>query len=436
MNSETNLSNFFFIYGIAIFPLALLIGPLIAELFLISVITYSLFFIIKEDQLEFFKNKYFLFFGIFYLSLLFSTVLNFYNLNNTIPAIFYLRVPLFAFSIWFILDKFNYFDKKIVIFYSVFFSIIIFDSLLQYYYGKNIMGFEFMSDRVSSFFGKELILGGFILRILPIFLIYLIMSETLTETKNNLFVIILISFSCFIIYLSGERTSFGLLILFFFTLFFISKNLRKIIIFIMISFFSLSIILPNLKSSDQPNPSVRMFNKSYNQFLGIGEEQYEKHKKKLFNKVYVFSHDHHGHYLLSYKIFKDHMIFGTGIKGFRYLCREKIYILENNDGCSTHPHNTYFQILVSNGLIGFSLLVFALLFVIREIFVCRKKINSLKEFDKFEISKAIAIAAIFVNLWPLVPSGNFFNNWLSILYFYPIGFYLYLKFKNEKKRTS
>ena len=278
MNSETNLSNFFFIYGIAIFPLALLIGPLIAELFLISVITYSLFFIIKEDQLEFFKNKYFLFFGIFYLSLLFSTVLNFYNLNNTIPAIFYLRVPLFAFSIWFILDKFNYFDKKIVIFYSVFFSIIIFDSLLQYYYGKNIMGFEFMSDRVSSFFGKELILGGFILRILPIFLIYLIMSETLTETKNNLFVIILISFSCFIIYLSGERTSFALLILFFFTLFFISKNLRKIIIFIMISFFSLSIILPNLKSSDQPNPSVRMFNKSYNQFLGIGEEQYEKHK--------------------------------------------------------------------------------------------------------------------------------------------------------------
>ena len=30
-------------------------------------------------------------------------------------------------------------------------------------------------------------------------------------------------------------------------------------------------------------------------------------------------------------------------------CRNKIYILENNDGCSTHPHNTYVQILVSNG---------------------------------------------------------------------------------------
>lgn len=433
MNSETNLFKFFFIYGIAIFPLLLLIGPLISELFLILIIFYSIFFIVREKKFQFFRNRYLIFFAIFYLSILFSTIFNFYNFNNTIGGVLYFRIPLFAFSIWFILEKFFNFDKKIVIFYSVFISIIIFDSLIQYYYGKNLIGYEIMNDRVSSFFGEELILGGFILRILPIFLIYLIMSETLTEKKNNLISIILISFSCFTIYLSGERTSFGLLILFLFTLFFISKNLRKMIILIMISFITLSIILPNLKSSDQPNPAVRMFNKSYNQVLGIGEEQYEKHKKKIFSKVYIFSHDHHGHYLLSYKIFKDHMIFGTGVKGFRYLCRKKIYILENNDGCSTHPHNTYVQILVSNGLIGFSLLVFALLFVVREIFACRKKINSLKEFNKYEISKAIAIAAIFVNIWPLVPSGNFFNNWLSMFYFYPVGFYLYFKYHNEKK---
>ena len=127
------------------------------------------------------------------------------------------------------------------------------------------------------------------------------------------------------------------------------------------------------------------------------------------------------------------MIFGTGVKGFRYLCRNKIYILENNDGCSTHPHNTYVQILVSNGIVGFSLLIFAFFFIVKEIFICRKKLNSGKEYDKFEISKAVAISAIFVNIWPLIPSGNFFNNWLSMFYFYPVGFYLYFKFKNEKK---
>ena len=431
MNLETKLSRLF-IYGIAIFPFFLLVGPLVSELFLISVIIYFFYFIIKDNQFRFLNNRYLIFFGIFYLSVLFSTILNFIDFNHTKGGLFYFRIPLYAFAIWFILEKFNNFDKKIVFFYSVFLFILICDSLIQYYFGKNLVGFELKSGRVSSFFGEELILGSFILRTLPIFLIYLIMSEILTE-KSNLIIVILISFSCSIIYLSGERSSFGLIILFFFTLFFISKNLRKFIIFIMLSFIFISIILTNLQNSDKNNPAVRMFSNTYNQVVKIDKRQDFNNENKLINKVYMFSYDHHYHYLLAYKIFKDHMIFGTGVKGFRYLCRKKIYTLNDDEGCSTHPHNTYVQILVSNGLVGFSLLILGLFYVIKEIFMCRKKINSSKKFDKYEISKAIAIAAIFVNIWPLVPNGNFFNNWLSMFYFYPIGFYLYFKDKNEKK---
>ena len=33
--------------------------------------------------------------------------------------------------------------------------------------------------------------------------------------------------------------------------------------------------------------------------------------------------------------------------------------------------------------------------------------------------------SFFLTLWPLAPSGNLFNNWLSIIFFYPLGFYLY-----------
>ena len=432
MSSQTNIPNSFFGYGIAIFPFLLLIGPLISELFLILLIFFSFFIIIKEKKV-FYLNRFLVFFGIFYLSTLFSTLINFYNFDYAIGGILYFRIPLFAISIWFILDNFKFSDKKIVLFYGIFFLILIFDSLLQFYYGKNLFGYEIYKERISSFFGNELILGGFILRSIPIFLIYLIMNDLINEKKINFFYLIIISLLCFIIYLSGERTSFGLLILFFFTIFFISNYLRKFLVFLSIFFIIFSIILPNLKFSEDIKPAKRMFQKSYDQVLGIGEERYEKHKKKLFSKVYIFSHDHHGHYVLSYKIFKDYMIVGTGIKGFRYLCRNKIYILENNDGCSTHPHNTYVQILVSNGLVGFSLLIFAFFFVVREIFVCRRKIYTLKKFDKFEISKGIAISAIFINLWPLVPSGNFFNNWLSMLYFYPIGFYLYFKYRDEKQ---
>ena len=136
--------------------------------------------------------------------------------------------------------------------------------------------------------------------------------------------------------------------------------------------------------------------------------------------------------MLSYKIFKDHPIIGTGVKGFRYLCRNKIYILEKNDGCSTHPHNTYVQIIVSTGIIGFIALLIAFGFILKEIFSYRKKISKINEFNGYLIAQGIMLITIFVNLWPLAPSGNFFNNWLSMVYFYPVGFYLYFKHKYEK----
>ena len=430
---ESNKSFLLFGYGLAIFPFFLLIGPLIAELFLISAIFFSFYLIIIEKKRNYYKNKFFIFFGIFYLSTLFSTLYNFYNLEDSISGIFYFRIPLFAISIWFILDNSKFFDGKIILFYSLFFSLLVFDSLIQFYLGKNLLGYEIYGNRISSFFKDEQILGGFILRSMPIFLIYLVMSEKINEKKISFFYVTLISLLCFVIFLSGERAAFGLLILFYFTIFFISKYLRKFVTYVAILFVIISIILPNLSTTKNIKPTERMFTNSLKQIIGTGQKRYEGDKKMLFNKFYIFSHQHHGHYVLSYKIFKDHVFAGTGAKGFRYLCGNKIYILENNDGCSTHPHNTYVQILTSNGLIGFSLIIFAFFFVVKEIFSCRKKILHLNEFNKYEISKAIAITAIFINLWPLIPNGSFFNNWLSMFYFYPIGFYLYFKYQIKKK---
>ena len=219
MNLENKLPKFFFGYGLAFFPLLLLIGPLVAEVFLILSIIFFLFFAIKEKKSFFYKNRFLIFFSLFYLSTLYSTLANFYNFDSAINGIFYFRIPLFAFSIWFILERFNFFDKKIIILYVIFLFIIIFDSLLQFYTGKNLSGNEiFLTGRITSFFGEEQILGGFMLRTLPIFLIYLIMNDSLNDKKPGIFYAILISFVCLVIYISGERSSFALLILFLVTM--------------------------------------------------------------------------------------------------------------------------------------------------------------------------------------------------------------------------
>lgn len=51
--------------------------------------------------------------------------------------------------------------------------------------------------------------------------------------------------------------------------------------------------------------------------------------------------------------------------------------------------------------------------------------RSINENDKKEKINYFYLVAIFVNLFPIIPSGNFFNNWLNILYYLPIGFLFY-----------
>ena len=433
MSISPSIFKYFFGYGVLIFPLFLLLGPLISEVYLILLVLFALYYIHKENKFHFYKNKFVIFFFIFYLSTLISTLINFYNYDYAKSGILYFRIPLFSIAIWYALTKYDLFSKNIIIFYIIFLSIIIIDSLIQYYFGKNTLGYNVISSRISSFFGEELILGGFLLRTLPFFLICIILNDKFFYKKLNITYCLIISLTCVTIYLTGERSSFFLLILFFTTIFFSNSYLRKFIIIITIFSIFFSFIISQFRLSNEVNPSARMFSKTYYQLTVGGEEQYEKYEKKLFNKFYIFSRDHHGHYLLSYKIFKDFPILGTGPKGFRYLCRNKIYILENYDGCSTHPHNTYVQILTSNGIVGFLLLIIVFLYLSIEIFRCKKKINNEKQFDKYMVAESVILSAVFVNFWPLIPTGNFFNNWLSMSYFYPIGFYLYFKFRNEKK---
>ena len=83
MNLNFNTSKIFFGYGLALFPLFLLIGPLFSEIFLISIIFFSIFLIIKEQKYDFLLNKFATFFLLFYLSTVFSTIYNFYNFNKS-----------------------------------------------------------------------------------------------------------------------------------------------------------------------------------------------------------------------------------------------------------------------------------------------------------------------------------------------------------------
>ena len=111
---------------------------------------------------------------------------------------------------------------------------------------------------------------------------------------------------------------------------------------------------------------------------------------------------------------------------FRKKCSEPKYsVIVNNSSfgsCMTHPHSFYIQLLAETGIIGFAFL-FSLL-----IYLCFLTIKYLyfKYFKKIKIYSNYNIcilACLLITIWPIIPNGNFFNNYLIILYSLPLGFF-------------
>ena len=122
-------------------------------------------------------------------------------------------------------------------------------------------------------------------------------------------------------------------------------------------------------------------------------------------------------------MFIENPVFGVGPKLFRIYCDDKKYNIDMYT-CSTHPHNTYIQILAETGIIGFIFISIPFIFIIRRL--SRKLICNISG-SKSNTSdyQACLLICILVSLWPLIPTQAFFNNWISVIYFLPIGFYLH-----------
>ena len=103
---------------------------------------------------------------------------------------------------------------------------------------------------------------------------------------------------------------------------------------------------------------------------------------------------------------------------------------EFENGCNTHPHNTHFQFLAELGLVGYAFLVVIILFILRDIFkLLFKKFRNKSELNKFEISYFICLIGILLHINPIFPSGSFFNNYNSIIFFMIASFLIYFRYK-------
>ena len=413
-------NNFFLI--LFFFPLTHILGIAVVEVFIL----FYLFFLANNFyNLKFSNNKIII---ILFLFSIYVGLNAFFQIPSNLKysSIFHFRYVLFSIAVLFFFEKFLYakFNKKII--FLIFFfgiSILIFDSFFQFLVGSNILGQKLFQYRVSSFFGDDLILGSFLIRIFPIIIWYLLYLNVDIKL-NNYYLISFFSLYFITVYISGERTAFALLIGQIFLLLLFMSNFRKILIIssIILSLFIIVLAIFNFGKTDITH---RMFEKTFNQITKkkVIQTNEAKNENKYFNSKFksfkIFSDHHQGHLILAKDLFINNLIFGVGPKGFRHFCRTVNY--NSKIGlCTTHPHNILAQVLSELGLFGLFFYFLFIYFLIKAVFNVKK--NKIKDLQS-DCFIVIAIGLI-VHMFPLLPSGNFFNNWISSLFYFKIGLLL------------
>ena len=402
-------------------PLFLITGPFLPDL---AISICSILFLINSFCFRiknYFKCKFFFFFSLFWLTLIVSSLLSDNIIYSFQTSFLYIRFGIFSLSTWFLID---YNNKIIRDFFFVFcfcFILLIFDGFFQFFTGYNLLGFKIIDTRVSSFFGTELVLGSYLSRLMPLFFAcYVFLDSEIKKINFKYFFLIIFVLSEVLIFLSGERVSFFNLNLSAFFYIVCLNHYKKVRITMLLLSFFLIMIISNFSSEYKE----RMIDRTISQIFV---------KKEKETNINIFSIEHENHYKSAFLMFEDNKIFGIGTKLFRKNCSKQEYVT-SFESCTTHPHNTYVQLLAETGIVGFfQFVIFFLLFIffsIKHIFL--KIFKNKFFFNDFEI---FLLSGLLITLWPFIPTGNFFNNWISIIYYLPIGFLLFSINKkiNEKK---
>jgi O-antigen ligase len=329
--------------------------------------------------------------------------------------LFYFRFGLFAIAVWYLIENNKTFINNFSIFLLATFIFALADGYYQYFYEVNIFGISWPGVRLSLPLNEKAILGGYLARLFPLLLAVLMYSFDLRKSYVLLILLILI-LTDVLIFVSGERTALGLLFLStIFIIIFLSKYKK-----IRFLTFLVSIVLMSLIAVLNPSIKERVIDKTVNQLSGGSNDS-----------IVLFSNVHQIHILGAWKMFVDNPLVGQGPKMFRVLCNDVKFSNEDTNTCSTHPHNLYVQLLAETGLLGL-LFLLVLCFTIVKLILNHIVLFIKKREYLLSDFQICLIACFIMTLWPIIPTMNFFSNWMNVIFYLPVGFFLYSLNDREK----
>lgn len=427
-NFQENLINFLLI----VLPLSFILGNLAINLnIIILIVTVLLFYrgqILKIKFLIIDKIIILFFFYILTNGIINNYFFEFSNPPNEefllTKSLAYIRYLFLYFVIRFLVLKKLIKYKYLFFIFGMFGFFVSVDIIVQYFFGKDLLGFEGSGRRLSGPFQDEYVAGAFIQR----FFIFLPLAIILYWKKEKkFFYYLLVMFVFFIglfgITFSGNRVPLVLFVLTVTIFLIYQKDFHKILIVTLSIFISCVYYLANNNAE---------FGHHYKGFVYKGFQITDYLKNKINNNSIEFlANSHIKEIETGILTWKQNKFFGGGIKSFFFNCvKIENSIMDRYGGtnCNSHPHNYYLQIAVELGIFGLFIVIYLFFLLLYKIikFLHFSK-NNLEERNMLIPFYALLIAEIF----PFKSSGSFFTTATSTFIFILIPFIV--SFTEKKK---
>jgi O-antigen ligase len=410
MQNKRTYSNYSFLLSLII-PF-LILGPFSPDLIVSLSSLVFLIYVFKEKFFFYFTKRPLIIFFIFCVYCISVSIFVAKDMMLSFESsLFYFRIGIFSCLIWYLFEQ----DKKILKYFYyalvISFSALIVDGYIQFLTGTNIVGLPMRGFRISSFFGDELIIGSYLSRLFPLlFALFIVKEKKILELYFMILFFLLLSG---LILISGERAAFFLYCLSFIFIIIFMKGYKKLRIVVSVG--SLIVVIIIISSFDLVK------NRMVSVPLGT-----------ITKSIFTPAHD--SLIRTAYNMFLDKPLVGHGPKMFRIICKNEKYAVGIHS-CDTHPHNFYLQLLAETGIIGFSFLFSAFAYVL---YCAYRQLKSIVLRQKRYLTdyQVCLLAGILITVWPLTTNGNFFHNWLMIVYSLPVGFYLHSIYGENKEKIS
>ena len=400
--NKLSLENFY-LFLFSLIPLTIILGPSVSLINILLIFLTFIFSIGFKNFQRIKKNHIFLILVFLYLYLIFNSLISVDFKEGFLRNFGFVRFIILFLAI----NYFFYISKKsnyVLITWSVIIFIVVFDSYFENFFGKNILGYgdkyRTANARIVSFFKDEAVVGGYLLGFIFIIIGFYYDKFKAQNFKFKIlfFIITILLLLCVLV--TGERANAIKSIIAILIFVYLNQNLSFKIKAI---FTTLTVILSFLIISNSYYLKVRYYDQFISQFTN--SEQGKLYlKQNMYFKIYKSS----------YEVFRNYPIFGVGNKNYRVVTTKyfenKNFESDENDiyFITTHPHQIYLEFLSEHGIIGTIILLsifFYLIFKNLKIIILSR--NSLQ---------LGCFAFLIVNFLPLIPSGSFFSDFNSNLF--------------------